>query len=311
MFHFRRRGGFTLIELLVVIAIIAILIALLVPAVQKVRQAAARTQCSNGLRQIGIAAHGYESVNKSLPPGYLGPYPNLKEHYGDSWPQYVGALYYLLPHIEQDPVKKSGDVGLPSGYFSLNQFHGSWWGTNIYNASRTNPSVFLCPAAENSPTVGTGVLMHQYVDKNTGVLTMTIAYFSGNPGLGYTNYLPCAGYLGKAYGSYQGIFTNRSRVSVAGIADGSSNTFMFGEASNKTFGYAFSGGIVMPTAWGLPADPQWYTFGSYHGQLTYFCFGDASVRSVRTGLSGNDSNIYIYLSGMNDGFGGDYSGISY
>src|SRR5271168_1552167 len=93
----RRRSGFTLIELLVVIAIIAILIALLVPAVQKVREAAARTQCTNNLKQIGLACLSYHDANKRLPQGYI---VNPADQPSPGWSWSV----LILPYIDQEPL---------------------------------------------------------------------------------------------------------------------------------------------------------------------------------------------------------------
>src|SRR6476620_3814884 len=108
-----RRHGFTLIELLVVIAIIAILIALLVPAVQKVREAAARTQCVNNMKQIGLALHNYHDVTKALPYGGSGDgdycWSTVNGNTGASW---NNGRILILPYLEQQSLDNSIQTGM-------------------------------------------------------------------------------------------------------------------------------------------------------------------------------------------------------
>src|SRR4029077_16073170 len=107
--------AFTLIEILVVIGIIALLIGILLPAVQKVREAANRMSCANHLKQLGLACHNYDATHGQLPPGYLGPVLN-EDYYNGAADrvQQVGLLVYLLPHVEQDNLYRQLKVDLDS-----------------------------------------------------------------------------------------------------------------------------------------------------------------------------------------------------
>jgi prepilin-type N-terminal cleavage/methylation domain-containing protein/prepilin-type processing-associated H-X9-DG protein len=194
-----RRNGFTLIELLVVIAIIAILIGLLLPAVQKVREAAARMQCSNNLKQLGLAMHGYHDTNGHLPP-VIGPG-------GCCWGTWV---IVIMPYIEQENA------------FRLYQ---NWGGTDAtgprYGAApNTNVTgrrykTLSCPSDSENVPIG-AMPNHNYaVNTGTGGTYRTIP--TGAP----------AGFVPQA-GMFDGGAASR-RVKLTDVTDGLTNTLMVGE----------------------------------------------------------------------------------
>jgi prepilin-type N-terminal cleavage/methylation domain-containing protein len=322
MVHARRRSGFTLIELLVVIAIIAILIGLLLPAVQKVREAAARMACSNNLKQLGLAAHNYHSAFGVLPPGYDGPSPNinypLPNHLTAGNPKWVGVLVYLLPYVEQDNIyKQLRTMNDPT-------YTGTWWETNPdWTLAHSQLKLFLCPSDQQPGqiTTGSAALMHSYsppgVQPPNSAAGAVMYYFPGEFDLGKTNYTGVAGpgwsdgatYApsagGANYKPYTGVFTNRSKIPLQGIVDGTSNTLMFGEGlggaapAGRDFQWTWMGVGAMATFQGLrpcttsppginpnnATECTWASFSSRHTAVVLFCFGDGSVRGLRPGGS--------------------------
>jgi prepilin-type N-terminal cleavage/methylation domain-containing protein/prepilin-type processing-associated H-X9-DG protein len=214
MSRFARRG-FTLIELLVVIAIIAILIAMLVPAVQKVRESAARTQCSNNLKQIALAAHAYYDVKKAFPPGSKGPMtggtfpspfadPSLGS--GLPWGHYSWAAE-VLPYLEQADLYNAIDFKKPA-YTQVLWENGSNRGPAGDAANKavceTAPAVFTCPSAHRVQPQNT---QKDYaINGGTGNCCPERTT-TGMDGMGYVN----------------------SAIKIKKIQDGTSQTLLFSE----------------------------------------------------------------------------------
>jgi prepilin-type N-terminal cleavage/methylation domain-containing protein len=331
----RPRDAFTLIELLVVIAIIAILIGLLLPAVQKVRDAAMRTQCQNNLKQLGLAAHHYEETSGSLPPGYVGQYPTLGAPVAHPIPldfQYVGLLVYLLPYVEQANLYQSFVEGLPNNYLSTTSVYPGWpeW-PGPWSVRNTPVKTFQCPADGDQVSIVFAFCLTA-LDPQTGGWDLDVA-FSGDPNidpyLGRTNYLGVAGFSGRGTGNdlYAGVFTNRSTVTLAQLtgADGASNTLFLGESLGDQdtgphqYGLGWIGCGTYPIANGLPTGEgptYWANFSSRHTAVVQFCFGDGSVRGIRKGISGTspfsqDFVTFALIAGWQDGTVVDASTISY
>jgi prepilin-type processing-associated H-X9-DG protein len=306
--------------LLVVIAIIAILIGLLLPAVQKVREAAARISCANNLKQIGLAAHNYADTHDGrLPPGNLATYPDLIA--SDSNPaQYVGVLAVLLPYLEQDNLSKNMLSGVPGDYLSPTAVYAPWWTyTTTWQAAQTRVKTFECPS-DNAygNTVGTLVSIHTYVIP--GQMVENIRFFpvdGGGATLGRTDYAGVAGFRGACTPEFIGVLSNRSRVSLDQLAaaDGTSNTAIFGEylgdsdTGPRQYAASWMGVGAKATFADLGTGPASgpFTFASKHPGVVQFAFGDGSVRSLRKGAGGDN---YRRVTGWQDGQVVDFAAIS-
>jgi prepilin-type N-terminal cleavage/methylation domain-containing protein len=309
-----RRRGFTLIELLVVIAIIAILIGLLLPAVQKIREAANRMKCGNNLKQITLAGHNYESTTGTLPPGFLGcDATSAGGIDGDIDPTYtqqnISVFVHLLPYFEQDNLYRLLMAGVPSNYLSPDVRYGGFWNYSSMWTNRTAVvKTLLCPS-DNAQSAGWDCWFSVSASNGIRITTFQDGSF------GRTNYIGVAGYLGLSTDAYRGVFSNRTRVALGNIPDGTSNTLCFGEYATHgppTSGWqsvspSWMAAGIFPTGWGLisppsGANPYWYSMSSKHANLVQFSNCDGSVRTVRyVGNSGNSWAYFVYASGYVDG----------
>jgi prepilin-type N-terminal cleavage/methylation domain-containing protein len=276
-----KRRGFTLIELLVVIAIIAILIALLVPAVQKVRDAATRTQCVNNIKQIALAAHNYHDTYKRFPPAV-----NLPGEQSAGWPlapdpnQWYGLFMALMPFVEQTNLQKNVVDTVPNPHY-VNCVGPTSVGAQIV-------VIYQCPGETAFPQGGVGTY---------GNLYFGLGSYGGCSGTSPTTTI-------GTQSLKNGMFYMNSTVRMSSVTDGTSNTLFFGERSRLNLPAGSSSEALGGWAWCNIYAQEDNTmnasepiqgmrvhdlnqFGSQHagGAVTNFAMADASVRTITQTLS--------------------------
>jgi prepilin-type N-terminal cleavage/methylation domain-containing protein len=327
MFRKSQRAAFTLIELLVVIAIIALLMALLLPAIQKVREAANKMLCASNLRQLAIASHNYHNDYQKLPPGWYG---RLNGVDGMETPlvegPYMGIIVCLLPYIEADNLYKNlVTAGAPAPQplvLNIKKATPAWWtgsgGVINLNIAQAVIPMLNCPSDNTKERVNNVLIC--LTNSNWQSPFQGDAYdhnyyapLSSNQSnlLGKTSYLGVQGMAGRNnWNKYcTGIFENRTETTLGWItaADGTSNTLMFGECAGGNnwdnpatdSRWCWMGAGALQTWRGLRAlnTPNKFggnihdAFGSKHVIGVQFAFADGSVRTLRRqGTYGDNPN---------------------
>jgi prepilin-type N-terminal cleavage/methylation domain-containing protein/prepilin-type processing-associated H-X9-DG protein len=281
------RKGFTLVELLVVIAIIGILVALLLPAVQSAREAARRMQCSNNLKQFGIAMHNYHNTFKCFPPGFMAVDHTGRVAGGWAW----GV--FLMPFIEQSPLQDD----LTVTRYTLSQVISD---PDLLPMLQMKLSVFSCPSSPMEP-------LREF-------------HGPGSEMVATANYTCCRGfYRYRDHVHLQkrnnGVFYGESCTRIRDVLDGTSNTFAIGERTvlpvhqqdpRRWPSWCGPGGLGIGATVSscvsvrLNHPTNMHAHSSHHPGGASFCFVDGSVHYI-------SETIASSKGGLSDGNSGSHS----
>lgn len=226
----QRRPAFTLVELLVVIGIVAVLLGLLLPAVQKVRNTAARLKCANNLKQMGLALHAYHDTEGHFPPGV----DNTESPYNmpPTWYPYWSWMARIMPYYEQDNLFRQADSFARGGPLSNYQ----WWPWGGF---------WLSPPTPPNPALGTANKVFQCPgDGRTELVTRVDLGGGYLVPIAFTAYLGISGISGDKNGDSSGILACNRTSRFGDVTDGASNTIMVGErppSSDLYYGWWFAG----------------------------------------------------------------------
>ena len=292
----RRRCGFTLVELLVVIAIIALLVGLLLPAVQKVREAAAKASCQNNIKQLGLAVHGHAAANQETWPVYFGVQstPTYPWYPGENRTKLYGGWFaHILPYVEQDPLYRNLRVsdtvfGLGAATVTDANVPGGF--------SQTKLSIARCPS-DTGPDINPDRQNHSMSNYRAVAGPTTYPFFSADQDMG-------------------GVMFQNSKITLTGITDGTSNTLAIGEVKyDKPVGKLGCIWVGMTGYLGASiriSDVMWWVdqstaqvngpapqaFSSRHSGGAQFGFCDGSVRFFR---NNGDPSVVRWIAGRSDG----------
>jgi prepilin-type N-terminal cleavage/methylation domain-containing protein len=317
------RPGFTLIELLVVIAIIAMLAALLLPAVQQAREAARRAQCLNQLKQVVLAMHNYESAFRCFPPGYITPGTGGGQNAGLPEPAVIDTVinrqkvftnvttWYMAPEWGWHSFILSN---MGEGTINIDYAQPKFGANNVISPNeqylRSNIASYICPSAKSLPSNRPGQGLSQGWQYGT---------YRGNMGAYDTSTT-----ANNAPKAPNGMLYEGSAVKMSDVTDGTSNTLMLGDS---LFGFWADGFSCCVRVWDDPGHPdlwdtywqvplpgnssvmlQFFSFGSGHtGDLSGFALVDGSTRMISKKI---DMNVFKAVSTRNGALRGFVPGVN-